>query len=279
VKEDAMTTIAVDARRPADGVGAGLVTSTLVVARRALLRFVRTPQLVVLGTMQMVVFLVIFRYVFGGAIGSQGSVAYVDFLVPGFVATGVLFMGTSTAIAVAEDREQGFFDRLRSLPIPRASVLLGRSLADTGVLVWILAVATAVGFAVGFRLHGSALEGLMAFGICVVFGFAFGWLFIALGMMSGNAQAAQAVGFMVFPLVFISSAYVPVATLPGWLQAFAEHQPVTSMVDAVRALTMGPIAEAALGHPASYYVSRALLWAAAIAVVAGAFAVDRYRRT
>jgi ABC transporter DrrB family efflux protein len=188
-------------------------------------------------------------------------------------------MGTATAIAVAEDREQGFFDRLRSLPIPRASVLLGRSLADTGVLVWTLAVATAVGFAVGFRLHGSPLEGLMAFGMCVVFGFAFGWLFIALGMMAGNAQAAQGIGFLVFPLVFVSSAYVPVATLPGWLQVFAEHQPVTSMVDAVRALTMGPMAEAALGHPTSYYVSRALSWAVAIAIAAGAFAVDRYRRT
>ncbi len=273
-----METIDVQTRHASGGGGAGLASSTFVVARRALLRFVRTPQLVVLGTMQMVVFLLIFRYVFGGAIGVGGGLSYVDFLVPGFIATGVLFMGTGTAIAVAEDREQGFFDRLRSLPIPRASVLLGRSLADTGVLVWTLAVATLVGFAAGFRLHGSVAEALMAFGICVVFGFAFGWLFIAFGMMADNAQSAQVIGFLVFPLVFVSSAYVPVATLPGWLQAFAEHQPVTYMVDAVRALTLGPMAETALGHPASYFVIRSLLWAVVVAVAAGAFAVNRFRR-
>lgn len=274
-----MRTVTIRRHDRAPGRDVGLGTSTLVVARRAVVRFLRTPQLVVIGTVQMSLFLLIFRYVFGGAIGAEAGVAYVDFLVPGFVATGVLFMGTATAIAVAEDREQGLFDRLRSLPIPRASVLLGRSLADTGVLVWTLAVATAVGFAIGFRLHGSVAEGLAAFGLCVVFGFAVGWLFIALGMMSGNVQAAQGIGFIVFPLAFVSSAYVPVATLPGWLQAFAEHQPVTYMVDAVRALTMGPAAEAALGHPAAYFVTRSLVWAAVIAAASGALAVAWFRRS
>jgi ABC-2 type transport system permease protein len=265
--------------RRATGSGAGLATSTVVVARRAMLKFVRTPQLVVLGTVQMAVFLLIFRYVFGGAIGVAGGITYVDFVVPGFIATGVLFVGTGTAIAVAEDREQGLFDRLRSLPIPRSAVLLGRSLAHHGVLAWTLAVATGVGFAVGFRLHGSVEEGIAGFGLCLVFGFAFGWLFIAAGMRAGNAQAAQGIGFLVFPLVFVSSAYVPVATLPGWLQAFAEHQPVTYMVDAVRALTMGPAAQAALGHPAGFYLTRSLAWAGVIAAVSGALAVTAFRRS
>jgi ABC transporter DrrB family efflux protein len=261
-------------RRPA-----GLAASTLVVARRALLKFLRTPQLVVLGSVQMALFLVIFRYVFGGAIGVEADLSYVDFLVPGFIATGVLFVGTGTAVAVAEDLEQGFFDRLRSLPIPRGAVLLGRSVADLGVLGWSLAVATGVGFAVGFRLHGSVAEGLAAFGLCVLYGFALGWLFIGLGLVAGNGQAAQGMSLLVFPFTFASSAYVPVETMPGWLQAVAEHQPVTYMVDAVRALTMGPLAETVLGHPASYYVTRSLLWAAAIVAVFAPLAVARYRRS
>jgi ABC-type multidrug transport system permease subunit len=112
----------------------------------------------------------------------------------------------------------------------------------------------------------------------VLFGYAFEWLFIAVGLLAGGAQAAQGVGLLVFPLAFVSSAYVPVDSMPGWLQAFAEHQPLTYMVGAVRALTQGPAAEAALGHPASYFVTRALLWAGAIIAVAAPLAVARYRR-
>jgi ABC transporter DrrB family efflux protein len=257
--------------------GTGMWTGTKEVARRALLKFLRTPQLVVLGSVQMGLFLLIFRYVFGGAIGIEGGLSYVDFLVPGYIASGVLFAGIGTAVAVAEDLEQGFIDRLRSLPIPRAAALAGRSLAESAVLVWSLLVATGIGFAVGFRVHGSVPDAMAAFGLCVVFGFAFGWLFIALGMFAGNAQAAQGMGLLVFPFAFLSSAYVPVETMPGWMQGFAEHQPVTSMVDAVRALTQGPAAEAVLGHPAGSFVTRSLLWAAAIVVVFAPLAVARYR--
>jgi len=133
---------------------AGLAASTLGIARRGLLKFARTPQLVVVGTIQSALFLLIFRYVFGGAIAT-GGLDYVDFLVPGFITTGVLFAGMGAAAGVAEDLQQGFVDRLRSLPIPRSSVLAGRALADTALLVWSLAVTAAVGFAVGFRLHGG----------------------------------------------------------------------------------------------------------------------------
>ena len=120
---------------------------------------------------------------------------------------------------------------------------------------------------------------MLAFGLCVAFGFAFEWLFITLGLVAGTAQAAQGLALLVFPLTFVSSAYVPVASMPGWLQAFAEHQPVTYMVDAVRALTLGPEAEALLGHPAGYFVTRSLLWAAGIAAVFGATAIAKYRRS
>ncbi len=270
----AMTQTAIDT---GDG-GAGLVASTIVVARRAFLKFLRTPQWVVLGSIQMALFLVLFRYVFGGAIGAEGGVTYVDFVVPGFIATGVLFVGGGLAVGIAEDMEQGFVDRLRSLPIPRASVLLGRFLADTGILVWNLAIGVAVGYLVGFRLHGSVAQGLAAFGLCVIFGCAMGWMFMCAGMYAGNAQAAQAAGLLVVPFAFVSSAYVPVATLPGWLQAVAQHSPVTYMVDAVRALTLGPGAEAALGHAASFYVTRSLLWTVAFVAVFAPLTIARFRR-
>jgi ABC-2 type transport system permease protein len=255
----------------------GLVPSTLTVARRALLRYLRTPQLIVIGTVQMAGFMLVYRYVFGGAIDT-GGIDYVDFLIPGFVTTGVLFTGIGAAVAMADDLEHGFVDRLRSLPIPRSSVLAARALADTAILTFSLGVTVAIGFLVGFRLHGSALDGLAAFGLVVLFGYVFEWVFVTVGLFTRTAQAAQGVGLLVFPLTFISSAYVPADSMPGGLRAVAEHQPITYMVDAVRALTLGPSAEPLLGHPASYFVTRALLWAAAILAVAVPLAVARYRR-
>jgi ABC transporter DrrB family efflux protein len=257
---------------------ASLAASTLGIAKRGLLKYLRTPQLVVLGTIQGALFLLIFRYVFGGAIGPDGGLSYVDFLVPGFITTGILFSGMGAAAGVAEDLEQGLVDRLRSLPIPRSAVLAGRALADTAVLVWGLLITAAIGFAVGFRIHGSVADALAALGLLVVFGFAFEWLFITLGLFAGNAQAAQGMALLVFPLTFVSSAYVPVQSMPGWLQAVATHQPITVMVDAVRALTQGPAAEMLLGHSAGYYVVRSLLWATAIVLVFVPVAVARYRR-
>ena len=254
-----------------------LLPSTLTVTRRALLRYIRTPQLIVMATLQMSLFFLIYRYMFGGAVRSVGF-PYVDYLVPGFIATGVLFSGIGAAVAMAEDLEQGFVDRLRSLPIPRSSVLAARAIADTAILALAAAVTVGIGFAVGFRVHGSVLEGLAAFGLVVLFGFAFEWVFITLGLLAGNAQAAQAMGMIVFPFAFISSAYIPVSTMPSWLQVFAEHQPLTYMVNAVRALTLGPHAETLMGHPAGYFVTRALVWTAAILVVAVPVAVAKYKR-
>jgi ABC-2 type transport system permease protein len=256
---------------------AGLVRSTATVTRRTLLRYVRTPQLIVLATVQMSLFFLIYRYMFGGAIHIVG-LPYVDYLVPGFIATGVLFSGIGTAAAMAEDLEQGFIDRLRSLPIPRASVLTARALADTMIFTWATVFTAGIAFAVGYRLHGSAGQGLAALGLVVVFGFAFEWLFIAMGLFAGTAQAAQGMGMIVFPFAFVSSAYVPVSSMPGWLQVFATHQPLTYMVDAVRSLSLGPQAQALLGHPPSYFVLRALAWTAAILIVALPLAVAKYRR-
>jgi ABC-2 type transport system permease protein len=254
-----------------------MVTSTAQVAKRALLRYFRTPQLVVLGTLQGALFLLIFRYVFGGAVDVHGT-SYVNFLVPGFVTTGVLFTGQGAATGVADDLQQGFVDRLRSLPVRRSCFLAGRAVADTIWSAWGLLTAIVVGLAVGFRPHGSALGDLAALGLCVVFGFAFEWLFLVVGLYAGTPQAAQGMAFLVFPLTFVSSAYVPVNSMPGWLQAFAEHQPVTYMVDAVRSLTLGPDSAATLGHPAGYFISWSLLWAAGIVALYAPIAASKYAR-
>ena len=157
-------------------------------------------------------------------------------------------------------------------------MLASRALADTALVAWATTFTTAIAYAVGFRLHGSALDGLAAFGLVLVFGFAFEWLFITMGLFAGNAQAAQGMGMIVFPFAFISSAYIPVSTMPGWLQVFATHQPLTYMVDSVRALTLGPHAHALLGHPTSYFVTRALIWALAIVALSLPIAVTKYRR-
>jgi ABC-2 type transport system permease protein len=253
-------------------------TSTMQVTRRGLLRYFRTPQLVVLGTIQGALFLLIFRYVFGGAMSIHGT-SYVNFLVPGFVTTGVLFTGQGAATAVAEDLQQGFVDRLKSLPVPRACFLAGRAIADSVWTTWGLLVAIAVGLGVGFRPDGSAAGDLAALGLCIVFGFAFEWLFLVIGLLAGTPQAAQGMAFLVFPLTFVSSAYVPVTSMPGWLQAFAQHQPVTYMVGAVRALTLGPASAEQLGHSAGYFTAWALVWAAGIVLVFAPLAVRLYRRS
>jgi ABC transporter DrrB family efflux protein len=206
------------------------------------------------------------------------GIPYVDYLAPGFIATGILFSGIGAAVAVADDMQQGFVDRLRSLPIPRSSVLAARALADTAILALAAAVTVAIAYAVGFRLHGSIVDGLAAFGLVILFGFAFEWVFITLGLVADNGQAAQALGMIVFPFAFISSAYIPVSTMPGWLQAFADHQPLTPMVDTIRALTLGPHERTILGHPAGHYLTPSLIWTVAILAVCAPLAVARYRR-
>jgi ABC-2 type transport system permease protein len=256
---------------------AGFLSSALTVSHRTVLKFLRTPQLIVVGTIQGAIFLLIFRYVFGGAISTPG-IDYVDFLVPGFIATGVLFSGTGAAAGVAEDLESGLFDRLRSLPIRRSAAATGRALADTGLVVWGLLITAALGFVVGFRVHTSVAQALAALALGVVFGFAFEWLFMCIGLYSGSAQAAQGMSLLVFPLTFVSSAYVPVHSMPGWMQPIAEHQPVTYMVNAVRTLTQGHAVEATLGHTSTYYVGLSLLWSSALVLAFAPLVIRKYRR-
>jgi ABC-2 type transport system permease protein len=266
-----MASIAVAGRR------ASLASSTAVIAKRSLLKFLRTPQLVWTATIQGVMFLVIFRYIFGGAI-EAGTLGYVGFVVPGILTTMLIWQGMGAAISITEDRAQGLFDRLRSLPIPRTAVLSGRAVADTATQAWGLVIMTAASFLVGFRLHGGVGRALLAFALIMLFSFTFEWVFIATGLYAGNAQAAQGMAFILVPFTFVSSAYVPVSSMPDGLRAAAAQQPVTYMIEAVRSLTGGAPAEALLGHPASYFVIRSLVWSAAILLVFSSVAVARYRR-
>jgi ABC-2 type transport system permease protein len=241
--------------------------ATLEIARRALRKFVRTPGLWAMGIVQSALFLFSFRFVFGGAIHTAGS-TYVDFLVPGYVATIVLFTGGGIAVAVAEDRVQGFTDRLLSLPLPRYSIVLGRTVADSITNTWAIVSTAAFGFLFGFRLTGSVVDGLAAFGLCLVFGVVFTVVFIVIGLVAPNAQAAQGMSMIAFVLAFFSSTYVPVASMVGWLQPFAKYQPVTPMVDGVRSLLVGSSADVGL----------ALAWSALLFVLFTPLAVARYRR-
>ena len=247
-------------------------TAALTVAGRTLRQFWRTPQLIVVGALTSAMFLLIFRYVFGGAIRT-GNVAYVDYLIPAMAVSTGLF--ASGAVGVAGDVDTGFFDRLRSLPIPRSATLLGRSLADTALILWGTLITIVLGYATGFRFHGSAADAVAALALCVICGTAFTWPFIYMGLVSGSVQAAQGMSFMAFPFVFVSSAYVPVRSMPGWMQPVARQQPITQMVGAVRGFALGGHAQAVLGHSAAWFAVRALVWAV---VIAGGFGVLATRK-
>jgi ABC-2 type transport system permease protein len=258
--------------------GTGFLTATGQTARRTILQFVRTPQLVVLPTIIGALFLFIFRYIFGGAIDT-GSVDYVDFLVPGFLVTTILWTGMNAPAGVAEDATSGVHDRFRSLPIPRSAVVAGRSVADSALSSWSILVTTLLSFLVGFRTHAGIGAIVAAFALILVANYAFSWLFISLGLTAGNAQAAQGMStLLVVPLTFLSSAYVPVSSMPGWMQPVADNQPVTVMINAVRSLMLGGTDAAGVGHSTAYWVVLSLAWCAGILVVFSGFAISRFAR-
>ena len=206
----------------------------LTIAQRNLITLKRVPQLLIFSTIQPVIFVLLFRYVFGGAIHVPG-VPYVDFLMPGVFAQTVAFGSMNTAIGLAADVNTGLIERFRSLAMARSAVLAGRTLADAVRNVLVVVLMAAVGFAVGFRVHTNAFAFLGALALLVLFGYALSWVFAAVGLAVGDPETAQAAAFpLMAPLVFASSAFVPVATMPGWLQPFAENQPLSVVVSASR---------------------------------------------
>jgi ABC transporter DrrB family efflux protein len=259
--------------------GAGMLTTTIETARRSILQFFRTPQVLIMGSVQGALFLFMFRYVFGGAISTGGALNYVDFLVPGFLVTVILWTGMGSAAGVAEDSATGVYDRLRSLPIPRTAVVLGRSVADFTLIAWGMLITGALGFALGFRTHNGIGKVVLGFVVMLVAGYAFTWVFITIGLIAGNAQAAQGLSMLVIPFSFISSANVPVQSMPGWMQPFAANQPMSVIINAVRSLMEGGPERIGIGHTTGYWIVLSLVWSAGIMLVFGTLAVSRFGRT
>ncbi|ABD10850.1 ABC transporter [Frankia sp. CcI156] len=249
------------------------VADAWVMCRRNLIQTWRIPELVIFATIQPVMFVLLFTYVFGGAINVGDGVKYVDYLMPGIFLQTVIFGSMLTGVGLAEDRQRGLIDRFRSLPMSRSALLTGRTLADLARNVFIVVVMLLVGLAVGFRFGETTVPAALAgFGLMLLFSYAFSWLSAVIGLSVSSAEAAQSAGFIwIFPLVFASSAFARVETMPGWLQAFARHQPVTVTVDAVRALF--------LGGPVVSVLLQSLAWCLGLLVVFGPFAARVYRRS
>jgi ABC transporter DrrB family efflux protein len=240
-----------------------------VITRRNIKRIVRTPQLLAFASIQPVIFVILFRYVFGGAIHAPGM-SYADYLMPGIFIESMLF-GTTTAVALATDLRSGIVDRFRSLPISRAAVLFARTLADLTRNVVVLAILVAVGTAVGFGFHNGAGPAIAALALVLVISFVYCWVLATVGLVVKDPETAQVMSTLtIIPFIFGSSAFVPVATMPGWLQAFAANQPVSVVVNAVRALTQG--------GPVYHWLWLSAAWFGTLLIVFVPLAVSRYRR-
>ena len=259
------------------------IRHTAVIVRRNLLRIVRLPQLLLFATVQPVMFLILFNYVFGGAVGRAIPAAaggqYLNWLLPGLLLQVAAFGSTQTSMGLIEDLNNGVIDRFRSLPMARSAVLAGRTVADLIRNGFVIGLMIVLGYALGFRPQTSFVP--LAGGVLVALAFAFSlsWVMAAIGLTVKNSEAAQSAVFIpIFPLVFASSIFVPTATLPGWLRVFADHQPVTRTANAVRGLVLGDGALAP-SQTVAGEVTAALLWALAILVLAVPLAVSRYRRS
>jgi ABC-2 type transport system ATP-binding protein len=251
----------------------GAVTDAWVVTGRNLRHFVRQPQLLIFSTIQPIMFVLLFAYVFGGAV--RGSlprgVTYVDFLLPGIFVQSVAFRATQTAIGLAEDLERGVVDRFRSMPMARSAVLLGRTLADLVRNILIIALMIGVGYLIGFSFHAGVMQAIGSVAVVAAFGFALSWIFAFVALTVRGAEAAQAAGFVViFPLVFASSVFVPVASMPSWLQSFAKVSPVTLTANSARSYALTPGVPGSLGEAAA--------WVGGILLIFIPLCVWRYRR-
>ena len=265
-----MSTIALPARPSPVSRAAAALSDTADVAGRNLRTLSRTPQALIFATIQPVIFVLLFRYAFGGAIRVPG-VNYVDFLMPGVFAQSVCFGAIGTAVGLAADLRSGILVRFRTLPMARIATLGGRTAADLARNLVVVAVMIGVGFAAGFRTAHGASGLLAALGLVIAFAYAASWAFAALGLRVSDPEAAQAAGVPVtFLLVFTSSAFVPLRSMPGWLQAIGAHQPVNALVNAERALITG--------GPAARDVLISLAWSAGILLVFAALSARIYAR-
>lgn len=249
----------------------GAVRDTMSVARRNLTDLWRVPQLLVFIVLQPILFVLLFRYVFGGAISTVPGVPYVDYLMPGIFVITVVFGSATTAVSMATDVKSGLLERFRALPMARSAVLAGRTLSDLLRTSVIIAIIVGIGFAVGFRVQTNALSFIAAMLLVLFWAYALLWVQATVGLVTGDPESAQAASFpAVALLTFASSAFVPISTMPSWLQGFAKYQPVSVTATAVRALC--------IGGPTKTWVLQSLLWISCILLVFVPLAVWRYRR-
>ena len=249
-----------------------LVSDTLVIAERNLVRLPRAPELLIAFTVQPIMFVLLFRYVFGGAIRTPPGTSYADYLIPGIIVQNIAFGGFVTALGLNEDVHKGLIDRFRSLPMARPAVLAGRTFSDIVTNFLSMTTLTVTGLIIGFSFrHTTPLEVIAGVGILVLFGYAFSCVFAFVGLLVSSPEAANSFGFIaILPLTFISSAFVPPQFMPSALRAFANINPFTIVVDAMRHLW--------IGFPAGNYVWGAVVWSIVIIAVFAPLAVGRYRR-
>lgn len=247
------------------------LANVATITGRNLHRLVRVPTLIAFATAQPILFVLLFTYAWGGAIHPPGVTRYIDYALPGIWVLAIAFGASQTGVAIADDLATGMIDRFRALPMTRSAVLAGRTVADGGRNVFVLALMTGVASAIGFRFHAGPAAALAAIALAVAVGVAFSWIFALLGLLVRDPESAGIGGLLaVIPLVFTSSTFVPVATFPGWLQAFARINPITVTVDALRTLC--------LGGPTVASVVQAFAWIGGIIAVTVPAAVLRYRR-
>ena len=247
------------------------VSDTLTITRRNLLVWVRVPAYIVFTVIQPVIFVLMFRYVFGGAIHVPVKGGYVNFLMPGILGQTAAFACFGTAISLAQELKKGVIDRLRSMPMARSAVLMGRLVADTARMTVTILIVIGVGYAVGFRFENGVGPAIGMVVLAIVLGIACCCIAAYTGLAIGDEESVQAFGLIwLFPITFLSSAFVPISTMPGWLQAFANNQPVTFTIDAMRAM--------ALGGPIATNLWKSLAWLAGVFIVFVPLAVRAYKR-
>jgi ABC-2 type transport system permease protein/oleandomycin transport system permease protein len=261
-----MTAVTATARALHPGRPKAAVAGVAVITGRNLRRLVRVPTLLVFATVQPALFVLLFTYAFGGAVHVPGTARYIDYLLPGIFVLSIGFGASQTGVAIAEDLGTGMIDRFRSLPITGAAVLAGRVAADALRNLFVVLLMTGV----GFRFHAGPVPAAAAVALAVATGVAFSWLNLLLGLAVRDPESAGLAGiFPVVILFFTSSALVPVATMPGWLQAFAKANPITVITGALRALC--------LGGPTFRPVIEATMWLAALLAITIPAAIGRYR--
>lgn len=262
--------------RPQAGLAAALADGR-VVAWRNLKRVPRIPELAIFAVLQSIMFVLLFAFVFGGAIPIPGGGSYREYLMPGIYVQTLTFAAVTTAIAMSDDMNKGIIDRFRSLPMARSAVISGRTTSDLVYNGGILVVLMLTGLAVGWRVHSDALHFLAAVVLLLAFAYAMAWLGVFIGLSVPTVEVAQQLGFIVlFPLTFVSNAFVPTGSMPSWLQPFAEWNPISSVVAACRELFGNPNPFAGDSFPSEHPVLLSVLWLAAILVVFVPLGIHRY---